>query len=454
MLPQTDELWRENLRTDNPVILAGTGIIDGTTFIDPILLNYDLALTELTQKMTTLPSGRRVVMIGCKALFESNAELDVMMTHLADVVKVPGIAATMLAEDLQRAWNEKGSAANMFFMSPLESDPTLATLQDRGLIWHVGPKFNIIARVYAPLLTRTLAHLAVTGTVKVATVVTTDSRLLSTMVTTIEATPQQYGLSFNDKAVAENRTDGNYLGIGISSNFEDTIASQVADLVEFEPTVIISAADTRFLQEVIPAIENAWPESGSPKPFYLLSPGNYNDDTALQALVESNSSLASRMAGVNPAAAADSTAYERYIGRWDIAFPDYRDVRGMENFYDAAYYLIYAAVGAGQNLTNGTNLVTGMNRLLSGAGPYQVGPDDMPTAMATLAAVGSATIQLNGTLGPPDFNPADGTRESPGSVWCFDPSTGTCQADVLRYVPDADPTRATLSGTLPCIPGF
>src|SRR5690606_14716650 len=70
MLPQTGELWRENLRSDNPVILAGTGIIDGTTFIDPILLNYDLALTELTQKMTTLPSGRRVVMIGCKALFE------------------------------------------------------------------------------------------------------------------------------------------------------------------------------------------------------------------------------------------------------------------------------------------------------------------------------------------------------------------------------------------------
>ena len=78
----------------------------------------------------------------------------------------------------------------------------------------------------------------------------------------------------------------------------------------------------------------------------------------------------------------------------------------------------------------------------------------MPTAMATLA-VGSATIQLNGTLGPPNFNPVDGTRESPGSVWCID-STATFQADVLRYVPDAsgDPTLATLGGTFPCISGF
>jgi hypothetical protein len=158
------------------------------------------------------------------------------------------------------------------------------------------------------------------------------------------------------------------------------------------------------------------------------------------------------MAGINAAAAADARLYNAYVTRWDLAFPDARDVRGTENFYDAAYYLLYAAAGAGQSLTSGLGLVNGMNRLLSGSNAFDVGPADMADAFATLA-VGNSTIQLNGTLGPPDFNPADGTRQSAGSVWCIDASG--FHADVLRYVPnDADPTAATLAGDFTCIPDF
>jgi hypothetical protein len=93
-----------------------------------------------------------------------------------------------------------------------------------------------------------------------------------------------------------------------------------------------------------------------------------------------------------------------------------------------------------------------MNRLLSGPA-YDVGPEGMPNAMSTLVPA-SGAIQLNGTLGPPDWNTINGTRRSYGSVWCID-SAGSYRSDVLRYEPnDAAPTQAGLSGTFPCMPDF
>jgi hypothetical protein len=201
---------------------------------------------------------------------------------------------------------------------------------------------------------------------------------------------------------------------------------------------------------VIPAIEAAWP-SGVTRPFYLLSPLNYND-SALADLALDDSALVRRMLGINWASAPDTTIYDSYVGRWQFAYPEERDRLGYENFYDAAYYLLYAAAAAGQNLQSGANIAQGMNRLLSGPA-YAVGPDRMGQAMGILS-VPSATIQLNGTLGPPAFN-LDGTRDSPGSVWCID-SSQTFHADVLRYAPGSDPTTATLTGMVPsgCISGF
>jgi hypothetical protein len=451
ILPQ-EEVALENLREDNnTLILAGTGVIDDTAVLDVRLMNYDLALTELETFVGGLGAGgRQVVMLGCKATYDSPDELDRMMTHLVDDLRVPGIISAMEADDLQRAWLEKGDAANMFFMSPLESDPTLATLMDRGLMWHMGPGADIVARAYAPLLTRVLQHLGVTSGVKVASVLTSGSRFLSNAMLTIESPPGQYGLSFNGLSVADNRSGGNYLGLSISANANESAAAQVQEIVAFQPTVIISASETRFVGDVIPAIEAAWP-SGVTKPFYLLSPLNYND-SGLAELVSDDGTLARRMLGINWASAPDTAIYDAYVGRWQFAYPEARDRLGYENFYDAAYYLLYAAAAAGQNLQSGANIAQGMNRLLSGPA-YTVGPDRMGQAMGILS-VPSATIQLNGTLGPPTFN-LDGTRDSPGSIWCID-TNEAFHADVLRYVPAADPTAATLTGTVPsgCISSF
>ncbi|HTV24758.1 MAG TPA: hypothetical protein VMG12_38965, partial [Polyangiaceae bacterium] len=189
ILPQIDNQWLDNLRTNNPLILAGTGVIGGTTNYDARLRNYDLALTELTNTNSGLPSGRQVVMLGCRATFDDDEGLDREMEHLANVVKVPGLAAAFAAADVQRAFNEYGKAANMFFMSPVQSDGTLAALQDESLVWHILSGPEVLARTYAPLLTRALTFLEVTTTAKVATVVTSDDRTYTSIRDTIEGPP-------------------------------------------------------------------------------------------------------------------------------------------------------------------------------------------------------------------------------------------------------------------------
>lgn len=453
MLPQTRELWRENLRSSDPLILAGTGVITGSAPFDPLLRNYDLALTELTDKVIGIGSAtRRLVMIGCQATFESNDQLDRMMSHLANDVRVPAMISALSADSLQRAFQDYGAAANMFFMSPLDSDPTLATLPDNGLIWHIGPGSDVIARAYGPLLTRTLDHLDVAGTVRVATVVASDERFLSNMVATI--TSSDFGIRFNGKSASQNLAEENYRGFTVTAEETDS-SGVVTELLAFKPHVVISAGSNEFLDNIVDGIEaaiEAGAAADTPAPFYLLSPLNFNAPSVIEAIT-AHPDVRTRLAGVNGAAAENSANYERYLTAYQQAFGQLD--RGFENYYDAAYYLIYsaAAVANSSPLTDGASLPTGMRRLLAGP-EFNVGADQIPNALATLA-VPNATIQLNGTLGPPDWNPLSGTRESPGSVWCVDADL-EFQADVLRYEPGPaeDPGAATLSGTFPCIPGF
>src|SRR6185503_2965802 len=115
-----------------------------------------------------------------------------------------------------------------------------------------------------------------------------------------------------------------------------------------------------------------------------------------------------------------------------------------ENHYDAAYYLIHAAAAAGSvTPLIGSDLVNGMRRLLSGRLSFSVGPEDLLPAFLELETPGSSIV-LNGAMGPPNFDPATGARDEPGSVWCVD-AQRNLHADVLRLDSDGD-----LVGDFPC----
>ncbi|HWO08422.1 MAG TPA: hypothetical protein VNN80_03050, partial [Polyangiaceae bacterium] len=118
VLPKINDKWLENLRSPNALILAGMGA-DGS--YDARMRNYDLALTEFSNNAGA--GQRPLVMLGCKAAVDSNEELDLMMTHLTQTVKVPAMVSALLADDMDYAFRNYAQGAHTFVMSAQESDP-------------------------------------------------------------------------------------------------------------------------------------------------------------------------------------------------------------------------------------------------------------------------------------------------------------------------------------------
>lgn len=459
MLP-LDALGLANLRSANPLILGGYANIPPEQ-AGVQVLNYNLALTEFTRRLEGLagPNGRRnLVMVVCQAnIGEDRSSLDRSLAHLVNL-RVPGVVSALLGDDLQYVFDNGGQQANMFFMSAVEADPVLTSLEDNGLVWHILPSADYVARAYAPLLDRTLNYLNVSGgPVRVAAVVANDVRFLSDVMDTVRSS--EFGLKFNEgKTVSENSTELNYRGFEISETDPDAAyTAQIQGILEFKPHVIVAAAADGFLKKMVPLIEQDWPEGvgDPPRPFYLLSPFHYNN-SEIPVLLATNPEVRSRLVGVNAAAAEDPTLYQDYLGRWNEAYIELRDFGGYENYYDAPYYLIYSAMAAGSVLGSGIDLRDGMLRLLEGE-EYNMGPSDLLRVQSALN-VPRATIQLNGTMGPPDFDRPTGTRAAVGSAWCVDSrdidddgdNDVVNLPDVLRY----DPNTKTMDGVMPCIDGF
>ena len=160
----------------------------------------------------------------------------------------------MLPEDLQRAFLSKGAAASMFFMSPLESDPTLADLNDQSLVWHVTPGGDTVGRAYRPLVTRTVEHLNITGSVKVATIVAPDIRFLGDLMQTVR--DPEFGVFVNGELLRDNEPE-TYLQLSLTSVYTDEnapVTEQIDDLLAFQPHVIIAGSADEFLSEIVPAL--------------------------------------------------------------------------------------------------------------------------------------------------------------------------------------------------------
>ena len=70
----------------------------------------------------------------------------------------------------------------------------------------------------------------------------------------------------------------------------------------------------------INGVELGWPASGQPKPFYILSPYNHNDQDSLGVVLGASPTLRTRLAGVNPAAAENQDNYDRYFTAYRGAY--------------------------------------------------------------------------------------------------------------------------------------
>lgn len=433
--------------SETPVILGGFAELTTGSGIITGVRNYDFALTELADAVGGLPGAaggvRPVVMVVCQGDTDDNAVLDAAMDHLADTLRVPAVVSSLVGANLPHVFNYKGLSAGMFFMSTQEADVSLERLQDQNLLWHMLPGGKSLGASYAPLLTRTLAYLSPSEPARVALAYTPTIPLLTDLALAATDTPANGGITFNEVGVIENTDAGLFQQITMPASDE-----QIDALLAFRPHVILVAAASDFLNNVLPDIENGWPTgAGAPaRPFYVLSPYNYNSGP-LRTALENFPDIRTRALGLNAASAVDRTLYGIYRGDF-LTYDSGSWQEGWENYYDAVYYTLYA--GARVSAT-GQDFAQGMSQLLSGRDTIPVGKRGLRDGGLGLVS-GNQRITLEGTLGPPDFDALTGTRKGPGSAWCIEPGDPPVYiSDVLRY----DTADNTMQGTMPptCIPG-
>jgi hypothetical protein len=456
VLPAKDTRYDALKSSDAIVLGAFSHVLPASNQLNNSSQNYDLALTELMEEANGIPAAggkrRQIVMVVCHYDYATQDELLAPALHLIDDLRVPGIVAGLKADDLQYVFDEVGLKYETFFISPLAPDQNLLDHGDDGLMWHMlsGPREMSIT--YVPLLELTITHLRNLGViapeeeVRVALLTSTKERVLGDIGAAIRD-----GIRFNGRTSAENFPE-NFLAVSVTSldtaGMQD--ASRVArEILSLKPHVVISAAGVEATY-LIPLLEVLWEDEteGQSRPFYLLSPYQYSNDDLLSKIEfhgthGSDRPLHRRMAGVNWAGAANRTVYEEYARELTTNYANVELPVSGENFYDAAYYLIYATAAAGNPLS-GTRISQGMERLMSGPPSYAVGRSDLNAALTTLYTSSRNTIELIGSMGPPAFDLAGGRREA-GSVYCIN--------SALEYMPDHmryDPESEGLTGTFPC----
>jgi hypothetical protein len=233
----------------------------------------------------------------------------------------------------------------------------------------------------------------------------------------------------------------------------DSYVDAVVDLFEFRPHVVVAVDDDRFVTYILHVLESAWEqvEDGQERPFYVLSPAQARS-AALESALLDFPTLAQRVVGVAPAVARDTELHAAYLSDLESRNTDLLQVDGGETYYDAGYFLLYAAAASGAPEPFGDALASGMQRLLDGA-PFSVGEPQIPEVLGALRDP-NVSVALHGTLGAPDFDRVTGARRhGEGSVWCV---TRESEDDV-RFHYDAlslDASSDGLVGELPCIPGF
>ncbi|HEY1536305.1 MAG TPA: hypothetical protein VGF76_19935, partial [Polyangiaceae bacterium] len=423
-----------------------------------IVWAHRLALDELSGDANGgLPGGpngkrRPLVMVVCNN--DSPDTVDAGLKHLADELQVPAVLATLKPGDLRRGF-EAHTDRNIFYLSPTGATRAVVGEDDNGLIWNMLGQPSDLAPTYAKLLTLAEAYVKVqrslTAPLRVA-LVTTNEAFDSELASFVEPV-----LTFNGQSTSQNADAGTYAGFTVDTS-DPQPEAWAQEIIKFHPDIVISAASETFSEKggLLETLESDWNEIDltAPRPFYILSPYNAGDLSNVLVLMNSlikggvDAQPNRRVVGVGIAGPTDLTLQNQFATRLRTEFPDADPDSG--NYYDASYFLAYAMYAAGAAPLTGSAIAAAMPRLVNGK-VVDVGPANISAAYQALLKPDS-TIELDGTIGPPDFDLKTGVRQDQGSVLCFKLTSGvlSLETDVLRY----DTELGKFQGTFPCFDGF
>jgi hypothetical protein len=435
---------------------------------DPSYLNYELAISEFTSQggipawdpIKQRSGSRMPVVVVCNR--ETTDKGHAAMVHLTSDLHVPGVVTAFDAVTLKTMF-QNDAYPNVFVINPFGANSSLTSLTTGGMLWHMLGQPSDYASAYSAFFPRIEAYVRGiqnlgSGPMRVATITANaiDTQDLRDAVKPV--------IRWNGQSLDQNNSAMQYLDVAIDSTLNGADPTKIDystplnKLLAFKPNVIVSFAAAEFatlLQQYELSLAS---HPANPVPFYLIGPYNMLSQPLLQWIgINSPQSEAKRkrVAGIGAASASDTHVLAAYESRLLASIGTPAD-EGQEEYYDAMYFLVYSAIGAGpQPILKGMNLGQGMLSLLSGTS-YDMGPSTMGAVFGALGAGG--TVSLFGALGPANFTIRTGARVGEGSVYCVQRDANLNVSyvyDVLRLTTNttADAGAPTLGGTFPCFSG-
>jgi hypothetical protein len=478
----TDEcplvIGTQNLRVPQPIIFGAYANAPDSVSRSSVVRNLELVVAEFTRKVTGLRGGpggtsRALSFVVCNSSFPGATPgtieaFEPSLDHLVDELAVPGIVAALQPRDLQAVFSQRLNAAGTFVISPYDQDSELASLSDKGRLWHMLGATADLAPVFGPLLKRTDTFLRLDDSFLNLSEPGAKLRVAIVTANVAQATDVRDAMvklpELADFEVQPFQIESALL------NPEPDVSGVSVQLFAYRPHIIVALAGSEFIESVFPALEtgNVWFDKTAmqQRPMYVLgstmAPQTWSLYSAKQSDPGSNGfkTLLDRIVGVSYASAEDPKLLDLYEQRLFEENDDLIDpsvLLGSESVYDAGYLLVYATAAAGEVPTlTGKDIATGMRRLIGGSG-YDIGPADISRVLTALD--NGDDVGLNLTLGVPNWNEARGTRNGVGSVYCLNNGAFSLEAsfpvgphpDALRYDPETNELEDT---PFPCIPKF
>lgn len=386
----------------------------------PIRQGVELALSEILTNKSGLPGGadgkpRPLAMVACHDLDDPIRAA----THLVSTIQVPAIVGPAFSGVTITVANEVTIPGGVMTMSASATSPAVSDLDDHGLAWRTVPSDAIQAiplaagsvaggdslATHTEKLVRAELGLSPSDRVRVAMTVKGDAYGTG-LANAITKT-----LKFNGKSVADNGND--FLTSQYADPSTQTVdyTSVVAEVVAFEPHIVMPMGTNESITEIIQGIESAWPTTAPvpPRPHYLCPDGGRLDE--MLAAVKAATTLRGRVLGTVPG--RKTPAYDAFKLRFKSQFKKDPGTYA-ENAYDAGYLLSYAAL-AGAAPLSGANMAAAMGKMVGGAA-VDAGPDGITTAFNALA--GGGKIDYVGASGPLNFDLAKGEAPADIDTWC------------------------------------
>jgi len=349
----------------------------------------EMAVKEINQVSGL--QGRRFAVLSCDDATSAETSLTVA-THLVENARVSVIIGPVSSEITLNVFSRVTGPAGVLLVSPAASSPAMDSVPTGGLVWRTSPSNALLSAAIAE-------HVAALGEDRVAAV-NRDDTWGNAMREVFEA---RY-------CARRDCSEARYLSRSYSTtNFEVSQSEALAELVEFQPDVVVLNAYIADGAAFLTGATAAGVER-------IITPDGLRDPIAFSLVPpQANARVLCNLFGVS--AEPPTAAFRiRYEAQWGQAPTPY-----TANAYDATYvvaYAIAAALTEDGPVPTGAEIAAALPRLTEGT-PIPTGNGDWNRGVQILRSSAAATIDYQGASGDVDFDPATGAVAGDVEGWHF-----------------------------------